>query len=89
MKLYLNCKTTLKEDIIIKYICVIVRLQMKIHRHCMYEWMTCDFTSFSTVFQLYQDNDRMIMTGCVQWNLVYGWKDSRLERGSNPGPLDQ
>ena len=29
------------------------------------------------------------MTGCVQWNPVYGWKDSRLERGSNPGPLDQ
>ena len=23
-------------------------------------WMTCDFTSFSTVFQLYQDDDRMI-----------------------------
>ena len=24
-------------------------------------WMTCDFTSFSTVFQLYQDDGRSIM----------------------------
>ena len=29
-------------------------------------WMICDFTSFSTVFQSYQDNGRMIMKGCVQ-----------------------
>ena len=36
--------------------------------------MTCDFTSFSTVFQSYQDDGRVIMKGCgcVQWNLVYG-----------------
>ena len=34
-------------------------------------WMTCDFTSFSTVFQSYQDDGRMIMKGCVQWNPVY------------------
>ena len=33
-------------------------------------WMTCDFTSFSTVFQSYQDNGRMIMKDCVQWNPV-------------------
>ena len=26
--------------------------------------------SFSTVFQSYQDDGRMIMKGCVQWNLV-------------------
>ena len=32
-------------------------------------WMTCDFTSFSTVFQ---DDVRLIMKGCVQWNSVYG-----------------
>ena len=44
--------------------------------------MTCDFTSFSIVFQLYQDEDRMIMEGCVQWNPFYGWKNSRLNRGS-------
>ena len=34
-------------------------------------WMTCDFTSFSTVFQSYQDNGRMIMKDCVQWDPVY------------------
>ena len=35
-------------------------------------WMTCDFTSFSTVFQSYQGDGRLIMKGCVQWNSVYG-----------------
>ena len=28
--------------------------------------MICDFMSFSTVFQSYQDDDRLIMKGCVQ-----------------------
>ena len=28
-------------------------------------WMTCEFMSFSTVFQSYQDNERLIMEGCV------------------------
>ena len=37
-------------------------------------WMTCDFTSFSTVFQSYQDDGRMIMKYCVQWNPVCDWK---------------
>ena len=33
-------------------------------------WMTCDITSFSTVFQSYQDNGHVIMNGCVQsWTL--------------------
>ena len=35
-------------------------------------WMICDFTSYSTVFQSYQDDGRMIMKGCKQWNPVYG-----------------
>ena len=35
-------------------------------------WMTCDFTSFLTVFQSYQDDRRTIMKGCVLWNPVYG-----------------
>ena len=35
-------------------------------------WMTRDFTSFLTVFQSYQDDVRMIVKGCVQWNSVYG-----------------
>ena len=47
--------------------------------------MTFDFTSFSTVFQSYQDDGRMIMKGCVQWNPVCNRKDFHLERGSNLG----
>ena len=39
--------------------------------------MDDDFMSFSTVFQSYQDNSKMIMKGYVQWNLIYGWKDFR------------
>ena len=35
-------------------------------------WMNYDFMSFSIVFQSYRDAGRMIMTGCVQWNPVYG-----------------
>ena len=38
--------------------------------------MSCDFTSFSTVVQSYQDDDRRIINGCVQWNPVYGEKIS-------------
>ena len=30
------------------------------------------FMSFSKVFQSYQDDGRLIMKGCVQWNSVYG-----------------
>ena len=33
-------------------------------------WMICDFTSFSTVFQSYQEDGWVIMKGCVQWNSV-------------------
>ena len=35
-------------------------------------WMTCEFMSFSTVYQSYQDDERLIMKGCVQWSSVYG-----------------
>ena len=35
-------------------------------------WMTCDFTSFSTVFQSYLDDGQVIMNDCVQCNPVYG-----------------
>ena len=34
--------------------------------------MTCDFISFSTVFQSYQDDERLIMKGCVQLNPADG-----------------
>ena len=37
--------------------------------------MTSDFTFFSTVFQSYQDDGRMIMKVCVQWNPIYGLED--------------
>ena len=49
-------------------------------------WMSCDFTSFSTVFQSYRDNGWVIMKGYVQWNSVYDEKD-HLKLGSNPAPL--
>ena len=29
-----------------------------------------DFTPFSTVFQSYHDNGRLIMKGCVLWNFA-------------------
>ena len=51
--------------------------------------MTCDFTSFSKVFQSYQDDSNEIMKCCLQRNFLYGCKDFRLEEGSKPGPLDQ
>ena len=38
----------------------------------MHGWfMIFDFTSFSTVFESHQDNERLIMDSCVQWNPVY------------------
>ena len=33
------------------------------------------FYSFSTVFQSYQDDEGLIMKGCVQWSSVYGLED--------------
>ena len=52
-------------------------------------WMTCDFTSFSTVFQSYQADGRLIMKGYVQWNPFLRLRRFRLNGGSNSGPLDQ
>ena len=43
--------------------------------HVMDVWMTCDFMTFSTVFQSYQEDGRIIMKDCVQWNPVYGWEE--------------
>ena len=34
--------------------------------------MICNFTSFSTVFQSYQDDGRLVMKGFEQWNCAYG-----------------
>ena len=50
-------------------------------------WMTCDFTSFSTVFQSYQDDGRMIMTVCNWTPFTVIMISSRA--GIEPGQLDQ
>ena len=34
-------------------------------------WMNCNFMSFSTVFQSYQDKGIFILKGCVPWKSVY------------------
>ena len=37
-------------------------------------WMTCDFTSFSTVFQSFWDDGRMIIPGLLdmsEWYVFY------------------
>ena len=47
--------------------------------------MTCDFTSFSSAFQSYQDDDWPVLKVCVLWSFFYGQKAFRLKRGSNPG----
>ena len=38
----------------------------------------------STVFQSYQDNERLIMKGCVQWNPVYSCEDIASRPVLNP-----
>ena len=45
-------------------------------------WMTCNFTSFLTAFQSYQDDGRLIMKGCAM-ELRLWLRRFRLERGSN------
>ena len=47
-------------------------LATSVLRWWMDGWLAI-FTSFSTVFQSYQDDGLMIMKGCVQWNPIYGW----------------
>ena len=47
--------------------------------------------SFSTVFHSYQEDERLIMDGCVQWYPVYRCEDfaSSVTRDSNLEQLDQ
>ena len=45
--------------------------------------MTCDFTSFSTVFQSYQNDGRMLMKGRVQWKSVYEKQNGSHKRREN------
>ena len=53
----------------------------------MDEWMTSELTSFSTVFQSYQVDGRLIVKGCVQWNFTVEKISPRA--GIELGPLDQ
>ena len=36
-------------------------------------WMEDDlkFTFFSTVFQSFQDDERLLVKGCVKWNYIH------------------
>ena len=53
------------------------------------DWMTCEFTSFATVFQSYEDDGWAIIKDHVQWNTVYDQINPRLGLGSNSRPLDR
>ena len=48
--------------------------------------MNCDFTSFSTVFQSYQDDDSESLCAMELRSRLGSF---RLERDSYSGPLDQ
>ena len=50
-------------------------------------WMTCDFMSFSTIFQSYQDDGWMIMKGVCN-GAPFTVEKISVKRGLNPGPLD-
>ena len=51
----------------------------------MDEPITCDFTSFSTVFHLYQDNDRVIIKRFAQW-YPFTIKMTSSSWNQSPGP---
>ena len=38
-------------------------------------WMTYNCNALLKVSQSYQDDGWVIIKGCVQWNLFYGWTD--------------
>ena len=42
-------------------------------------WITCDFTSFLTVFQTYKDDERVIMKEGAQWYHILDRKYFRLQ----------
>ena len=46
-------------------------------------WQNCDCMSFSSVLQLHQNDERVAVKACMQWN------DFRLQQESNPGLVDQ
>ena len=54
----------------------------------MYGWMTCDFTSFSTVFRSYQDDGNLIMKAVCNGTMFTVEKISP-RAGIELGPLGQ
>ena len=48
-----------------------------------------DFTSFSTMFQLYEADGSGIIKSCMQWNPFYGREEFRLQLVPNTGLLDR
>ena len=72
----------LHQHFILSYTCFTSKMMMD-------GWMTCGFTSFSTVFQSYQGDWLRIIKGLVQWKTRLRLRRLRFERGSNPEPLDQ
>ena len=48
--------------------------------------MSCDSTSFSTVFQSYKENERMIMKGVCN-RIPFTVEKIRLKQGSNSEPI--
>ena len=51
-------------------------------------WVAADITSFSTIFQSYQDDERLLLKGCMQMEPHLRWKKKfRLQRESNWKPL--
>ena len=51
--------------------------------------MTCDFISFSTVFQSYQDVEILIMKDCVQIGASFTAEKISPRGGMELGLLDQ
>ena len=52
-------------------------------------WITCDFTSFSTVFQSYQDDKTLIMKSCVCNGTPFTIEKISPRAGMEVSPLDQ
>ena len=57
---------------------------VSIFPHLSSSWLNCYYPTFSTVFQSYRDNGRVLMKGCVQWDLIYSWEDFCLQQGLSP-----
>ena len=58
--------TPIKKNIVMKMVEWLILIVYPLPTHLMDGWMICDFMSFSTVFQSYQDDGWVIMKGCVQ-----------------------